>query len=58
MNARRTFLSFLAASPLYAGVGFFSRSFAQTAPPAAADDLVTGARNLREITHASVIRPA
>jgi 4-hydroxymandelate oxidase len=30
MNSRRAFISFLASSPLYAGLGFFSRSFAQT----------------------------
>ena len=29
MNTRRTFISFLAASPLYAGLGYFGRAFAQ-----------------------------
>jgi 4-hydroxymandelate oxidase len=33
MNTRRAFLSFLAASPLYAGRGFLSRSLAQTPAP-------------------------
>jgi len=30
MNTRRAFLRFLAASPLYAGLGYFGRSYAQT----------------------------
>ena len=30
MNSRRAFISFLAASPLYAGLGFLGRAFAQT----------------------------
>lgn len=33
MNSRRAFISFLAASPLYAGLGHFSRSLAQTPVP-------------------------
>ncbi|HEY2464733.1 MAG TPA: alpha-hydroxy acid oxidase [Steroidobacteraceae bacterium] len=33
MNSRRAFISFLAASPLYAGLGSFGRSFAQTPAP-------------------------
>jgi 4-hydroxymandelate oxidase len=34
MNSRRTFIRFLAASPLYAGLGFLSRALAQTPAPA------------------------
>jgi 4-hydroxymandelate oxidase len=33
MNSRRAFVSFLAASPLYAGMGFLGRSFAQVPAP-------------------------
>ena len=33
MNSRRAFISFLAASPLYAGLGYFGRSLAQTPAP-------------------------
>jgi 4-hydroxymandelate oxidase len=33
MNSRRAFISFLAASPLYAGMGFLGRSFAQVPAP-------------------------
>ena len=33
MNSRRAFIGFLAASPLYAGLGYFSRSLAQTPAP-------------------------
>jgi 4-hydroxymandelate oxidase len=33
MNSRRSFISFLAASPLYAGLGYFGRSLAQTPVP-------------------------
>jgi 4-hydroxymandelate oxidase len=33
MNSRRAFISFLAASPLYASLGYFSRSLAQTPAP-------------------------
>jgi 4-hydroxymandelate oxidase len=41
MNTRRAFLSFLAASPLYAGRGFLNQSFAQT--PASSDGLIARA---------------
>jgi 4-hydroxymandelate oxidase len=43
MNSRRAFISFLASSPLYAGLGFFSRSLAQTPAPPAGDGLVARA---------------
>jgi 4-hydroxymandelate oxidase len=33
MNSRRAFISFLAASPLYAGMGFLGRSFARVPAP-------------------------
>jgi 4-hydroxymandelate oxidase len=33
MNSRRAFIRFLAASPLYAGMGFLGRSFAQVPAP-------------------------
>jgi 4-hydroxymandelate oxidase len=36
MNSRRAFISFLAASPLYAGMGFLGRSFAQVPAPTGA----------------------
>jgi isopentenyl diphosphate isomerase/L-lactate dehydrogenase-like FMN-dependent dehydrogenase len=39
MNTRRAFISFLASSPLYAGLGYVGRSLAQTAAPSAADAL-------------------
>jgi 4-hydroxymandelate oxidase len=42
MNSRRAFVSFLAASPLYAGWGFLGRSFAQT-PSQGADGLIAHA---------------
>ena len=42
MNTRRAFLSFLAASPLYAGRGFLNRSFAQT-PASTGDGLIARA---------------
>jgi isopentenyl diphosphate isomerase/L-lactate dehydrogenase-like FMN-dependent dehydrogenase len=35
MNSRRAFVSFLAASPFYAGLGLLGRSFAQTLPQSA-----------------------
>jgi isopentenyl diphosphate isomerase/L-lactate dehydrogenase-like FMN-dependent dehydrogenase len=43
MNSRRAFISFLASSPFYAGLGFFSRSFAQTPAPTAGDGLISRA---------------
>jgi isopentenyl diphosphate isomerase/L-lactate dehydrogenase-like FMN-dependent dehydrogenase len=42
MNSRRAFVSFLAASPLYAGLGLLGRSFAQTTSQSA-DGLIAHA---------------
>ncbi len=42
MNTRRAFLSFLAASPLFAGQGFLKTSFAQT-PASTGDGLIARA---------------
>src|SRR5580704_7048894 len=43
MNSRRAFIRFLAASPLYAGLGYFGRSLGQTPAPGAADGLIARA---------------
>ncbi len=40
MNSRRAFISFLAASPLYAGLGKFNRSFAQSLASPGGDGLI------------------
>lgn len=49
MNTRRAFISFLAASPLYAGRGFLSRSFAQTAASPAGDGLIARAGDALDV---------
>jgi isopentenyl diphosphate isomerase/L-lactate dehydrogenase-like FMN-dependent dehydrogenase len=43
MNSRRAFISFLAGSPLYAGLGFPGRSFAQTLASQPGDGLIARA---------------
>jgi isopentenyl diphosphate isomerase/L-lactate dehydrogenase-like FMN-dependent dehydrogenase len=43
MNSRRAFISFLAGSPLYAGLGFPGRSFAQTLASQPGDGLISRA---------------
>jgi 4-hydroxymandelate oxidase len=43
MNTRRAFISFLASSPLYAGLGYFSRSFAETLASPVGDGLIARA---------------
>jgi isopentenyl diphosphate isomerase/L-lactate dehydrogenase-like FMN-dependent dehydrogenase len=43
MNTRRAFISFLATSPLYAGLGYFSRAFAQTPASPSGDGLIARA---------------
>jgi 4-hydroxymandelate oxidase len=49
MNSRRAFIRFLAASPLYAGLGPFSRSFAQTAASPAGDALIARAGDALDV---------
>jgi hypothetical protein len=65
INTRRTFIKYLAASPLYAGLpGFRSFSAATSLQDVdRANELRlalvgVGARNLHEITRASFVRPA
>ena len=48
MNSRRTFISFLAASPLYAGLGFLGRAFAQT-PVSNGDGLIARAGDALDV---------
>ena len=48
MNSRRAFISFLAASPLYAGLGHFSRSLAQ-APAPGGDGLIARAGDALDV---------
>ena len=48
MNSRRAFISFLAASPLYAGMGFLGKSFAQ-APAPTADGLIARASDALDV---------
>jgi 4-hydroxymandelate oxidase len=43
MNTRRAFISFLAGSPLYAGLGFLGRSLAQTLASQPGDGLIARA---------------
>ncbi|MEO7207133.1 MAG: alpha-hydroxy acid oxidase [Steroidobacteraceae bacterium] len=43
MNSRRAFISFLAASPLYTGLGYFSRSLAQAPAAPSGDSLISRA---------------
>jgi 4-hydroxymandelate oxidase len=43
MNSRRAFIRFLASSPLYAGLGHFSRSFAEALASPAGDGLIARA---------------
>ena len=43
MNNRRAFIRFLASSPLYAGLGYFSRSFAEALASPAGDGLIARA---------------
>ncbi len=40
MSSRRAFIKFLAGSPLYSGLGYFGRSFADTEPAQAGDGLI------------------
>jgi 4-hydroxymandelate oxidase len=49
MNTRRAFISFLAASPLYAGLGYFGRSFAQTSASPSGDGLIAGAGDALDV---------
>lgn len=49
MHSRRAFISFLATSPLYAGLGYFSRSFAQTPAPATGDGLIARAGDALDV---------
>jgi 4-hydroxymandelate oxidase len=48
MNSRRAFIRFLAASPLYAGMGFLGRSFAQVPAPTG-DDLIARAGDALDV---------
>ncbi|HTB89596.1 MAG TPA: alpha-hydroxy acid oxidase [Steroidobacteraceae bacterium] len=48
MNSRRAFISFLAASPLYAGLGFLGRAFAQT-PVSNGDGLIARAGDALDV---------
>lgn len=48
MNTRRAFIGFLASSPLYAGLGYFSRSFAE-APASPGGDLVARAADALDV---------
>jgi 4-hydroxymandelate oxidase len=48
MNSRRAFISFLAASPLYAGLGFLRKSFAQ-APVPTGDGLIARAGDALDV---------
>jgi 4-hydroxymandelate oxidase len=49
MNSRRAFLSFLAASPLYAGWEFLGKSFAQTVAPPGTDGLIARAGDALDV---------
>ena len=51
MNTRRAFIRFLAASPLYAGLGYFRRALAQTpaSPSRAADVLIARAADALDV---------
>ena len=49
MHSRRAFMRFLAASPLYAGIGYFGRSSAQIVPPQAADGPVARAADALDV---------
>ncbi len=49
MNTRRAFISFLAASPLYASLGYFSRSRAQTLASPSGDGLIERAGDALDV---------
>jgi 4-hydroxymandelate oxidase len=49
MNSRRAFIRFLAASPLYAGLGYLGRSFAQTPGPPADEGLIAQAGDALDV---------
>jgi 4-hydroxymandelate oxidase len=49
MNSRRAFVGFLAASPLYAGLGIIGRSIAQTAASAAGDGQIARAGDALDV---------
>jgi 4-hydroxymandelate oxidase len=49
MNSRRAFISFLAGSPLYAGLGYFNRSFAQTLASPTGDGLIARAGDALDV---------
>jgi 4-hydroxymandelate oxidase len=49
MPSRRAFMRFLAASPLYAGLGYFGRSFAQTVSSQAGDALIARAGDALDV---------
>jgi 4-hydroxymandelate oxidase len=49
MNSRRAFINFLASSPLYAGLGYFGRSFAQTVASPAGDGLIARAGDALDV---------
>jgi isopentenyl diphosphate isomerase/L-lactate dehydrogenase-like FMN-dependent dehydrogenase len=49
MNSRRTFLKYLAASPLYAGLPGFAQSFAETASSQAVDSAIIRAGDALDV---------
>ena len=49
MDTRRAFISFLATSPLYVGLGYFARSFAQTAASSGGDGLIARAGDALDV---------
>jgi 4-hydroxymandelate oxidase len=49
MNSRRAFIRFLAASPLYAGLGYLGPSFAQTPGPPADEGLIAQAGDALDV---------
>jgi isopentenyl diphosphate isomerase/L-lactate dehydrogenase-like FMN-dependent dehydrogenase len=49
VNTRRTFIKYLAASPLYAGLPGFAQSFAETASPQAVDGAIIRAGDALDV---------